>query len=553
VKRSLDTTLPGFGRALQTEDAESVDARMVAFMRCLLAYSALTIIYFDPTEPARLAELTYALLSAYAIYGTILAGSIWLRRPLIGSRARPWADVLCCALLIGLTDGTNSIFFHFFFFAILVASFSHGFREGLLVTVASALLFIVVGLAADALPSHAAVSLDRALIRPTYLLLLGYMIAYWGGHELALRRRLRLLRKLARVANPRLGVDHAFTEGLRRLVEFFNAELGLLVRPGGAGAPHLLYRVQARAPERQAGPESVTESFAHMLLEIPAANAISWAERRRIEPPELDARCRRMAEFFGTPCFMTVPCRERDGPPGRLYIAARRPFTAGEADFLGHAVEQMSAAVDNVVLLDKLMANAAQLERARIARDIHDTTVQPYIGLRLGLQALQRRLPEGSPFAPSVRELVDMTSAAVEDVRGYIRGLRETQPAVRGEALMDGLHTHLGRYRNFYAIDVELRGEPKLTLSDKVAGEVYQIVCEALSNVYRHTRARSAYVALRRDADSLQVEIGNGREPGAAAPFTPRSILERARSLGGDVDIRLNAQDHDVVAVRIPL
>src|SRR4051812_39177373 len=220
--KSLDTTLPGFGQPGPIRDEQAVDARMVALMRWLLAVSALVVIYVAPTEPARLIELTYASLGAYAIYATALAFTIWRGKPLVTSRASHWVDITCYAWLIGLTEGTSSIFFQFFFFAVLVASFSYGFREGLRVTIASAVLFTAVGL--SAIPPASGFELDRTLIRTVGLLLLGYMIAYWGGHEVGLHRRLRLLRKISRVPNPRLGVDHAVIESLRRLVEFFNAD-----------------------------------------------------------------------------------------------------------------------------------------------------------------------------------------------------------------------------------------------------------------------------------------------------------------------------------------
>ncbi|HEY5896181.1 MAG TPA: histidine kinase [Burkholderiales bacterium] len=548
---SLESTSPGFGRPGPVQDEESVDARMVAFMRCLLAASALVVIYIDPSEPARLVELTYACLSAYLVYAIALATLIWWGKPLLSPRASHWVDVLCYAGLIGLTEGTSSIFFQFFFFAILVASFSYGFKEGQRVTAASAVLFIVVGLAAT--PPASGFELDRTLIRPVMLFLLGYMIAYWGGHELALRRRLRLLRKVSRVANPRLGIDHALVESLRRLVEFYNADLGFLVRAPSTGAPYLLYRIQARSPQQQAGPETLSESTARLLMEMPPRATLAYGPRKRPEDADLAAQCARVANLLGTPHFITAPYREHEGLHGRIYIAGKRSFSYGEADFLAQAAEQTGAAIDNLALLDKLMANAAQLERMRIARDLHDTTIQPYIGLRLGLQALQRKVPPDSSLAGPVTELLGMTSAAVEDLRGYVRKLRDTHPHLGTAQLIDTLHDQIARYRSFYAIDVELRAEPHLSLSDQIADEAYQIVCEALSNIYRHTRARKAYVELKRDGESLRIEVGNGRQPGASARFTPRSITERAKALGGAVDVRLDAGGLDVVVVQIPL
>jgi hypothetical protein len=116
-----------------------------------------------------------------------------------------WIDVGCFLVLVALSSGTNSIFFFFFFFAILVASFRWGFKAGLRVTVISALSFMLIGYATA--PAESTFELNRFLLRPIYLLVLGYMIAYWGGNEIKLKRRLNLLKEINLLANPRFGVS----------------------------------------------------------------------------------------------------------------------------------------------------------------------------------------------------------------------------------------------------------------------------------------------------------------------------------------------------------
>src|SRR5919108_4262471 len=106
---------------LPTALAESVDTGMVAIMRCLLAVVGLVVIYLDPGRTPWV-ELTYASLLVYAAYSSV-ACAVSLRHPL-ALRVQPWIDVVFYAYLIALTEGTSSIFFHFFFFAIIAASFS---------------------------------------------------------------------------------------------------------------------------------------------------------------------------------------------------------------------------------------------------------------------------------------------------------------------------------------------------------------------------------------------------------------------------------------------
>ena len=174
-------------------DTETVDSRIIALMRLILAVSALLIVIIAPSEPDRLAGPTYAALSLYAVYSAVLYALAVMRPQALGrlDRWAHWIDVAWYVVLIALSQGTSSIFFFGFFFAIQVASFRWGFASGLTVALVSALLFTVVGYLTR--PVGEDFELNRFLIRPVYLLGIGYMMAYWGGFETAYKRRLALL------------------------------------------------------------------------------------------------------------------------------------------------------------------------------------------------------------------------------------------------------------------------------------------------------------------------------------------------------------------------
>ena len=207
------------GVSAQSFPIGSMDARVVALMRCVLALSAMVIIALDPTDPGRLVYLTYATILVYLLWSAASVRGAGRRAPqLLPPRHEHGVDVGFSAFLAGLTLGAGSVYFFVFLFAILVASFTRGFWEGLRVTVASTLLFQI---AVYAFPASALVNdLDRILVRPFYLLALGFMIAYWGGHETLHRRRLRLLQEINNQWNPRFGHDHAVGTNLERTLEF---------------------------------------------------------------------------------------------------------------------------------------------------------------------------------------------------------------------------------------------------------------------------------------------------------------------------------------------
>src|SRR5205814_1721557 len=120
---------------------------MIAAMRLVLASAGLLIIYIDPAEPDRYVAVTYTALVLYVIYSATLY-TLALRRSLRLQSVRNlthWIDVGWYTLLVALSNGTNSIFFFGFYFAILVASFRWGFASGLRVTLVSTALFALVG------------------------------------------------------------------------------------------------------------------------------------------------------------------------------------------------------------------------------------------------------------------------------------------------------------------------------------------------------------------------------------------------------------------------
>ena len=166
-----------------------------------------------------------------------------------------WLDVAWYLLLIALSSGTSSIFFLFFFFAILVASFRYGFAQGLGVTVLSASLFTGIGyLTAPAAPTF---ELNRFLLRPIYLLVLGYMIAYWGGREMTFKRRLAFLKEVNRLSNPRFGVDQTICSIMERLRDFYKADACILLLSSASSADYFMRRAEYGHPEKALRAERV--------------------------------------------------------------------------------------------------------------------------------------------------------------------------------------------------------------------------------------------------------------------------------------------------------
>lgn len=547
----------------------SVDERMICLMRLLLAVSALVIVYLDPAEPDRLVHVTYTALVLYTLYSAALY-ALTVRRD---TRQRlgwvPWLDVLCYLVLVSLSSGTNSIFFFFFFFSILEASFRRGLKSGLRVTFVSAALFMLVGyLSAPAAPAF---QLNRFLLRPVYLVVLGYMMAYWGGAEIQLKRRLALLKEVNTLSNPRFGIAHTATSMMKRVRAFYDADACLLVLGGGRddGEFHLL-RVDRSDDGGEASAENIPAELARQFFTLPEEVAVvynlkTWpwqprdacyyaydlAREERTERGQDESEA--LAVMLDAQAFVSLPLHHYGVASGRLFLTGRRgAFEPSDVDFLRQVIEHVMPVLSNMRLLDQLATRAAEQERMRIARDLHDSVIQPYIGLQYKLAAIRQKLAAGSgDVRPDIEHLFGVTVSEITGLRQYVRGLKG------GREERDGLAAALRRYteqfQENYGIDVQLSFGADLRVTDRLAAELIQMVHEGLRNAWKHTEATHCAVTLKTVDHSLLLCIENdgAREP--PAPFTPRSITERAEALGGLARVEHKDDGRTSVQVKIPL
>jgi len=549
---------------------ETVDARMLVLIRCVLAYSAFAIIWVDPSEPTRLVEVTYASLAAYCLYATLLALVSYRQEWPPPERAFHWADIFFYAYLVALTEGTSSIFFQFFFFAILVASFCWGFREGILVTLVSLVLFLGVGLFAA--PSGAQFELSRTLARAVYLFVFGYLLAYWGGFERRLKQRLRLLQEINNLWNPRFGVDHVIGSNLDRLLAYYSASSCVLVlRRPGTPTQYLMYTASRTKSGEASTPREITGSAAAALMRLPENIGAfyhdpesSWRHRYYgWHAHEIDSRtrdkgyletCAALANLLDAPAFITVPYAQRDGTTGRLFVTTDHgAFIQSDIDFLAQVAAAMATVVESMFLMEELISRAAEHERLAVSRDLHDTTIQPYIGLKLALDALQREAGEG-PIAGRIVELVEMAGATIRDLRDYAENLKEKTP-MPGEFLVAAVKKQTERLGRFYGIDVEVKSDISSQLKGRIAAEAFQIISEGLSNVLRHSSARRAFVSILCENSSLLLKIGNEEKNYGEREknFMPRSIHQRTKALGGSTFVERSPDGYTVVHVTIPM
>jgi two-component system sensor histidine kinase UhpB len=203
--------------------------------------------------------------------------------------------------------------------------------------------------------------------------------------------------------------------------------------------------------------------------------------------------------------------------------------------------------------------NAAEEERKRIARELHDETAQLLAALLIRIRVVKNASGDAAVAGP-LEDMRREIGHALDGVRRFARGLRP--PALDELGLIPAIESHVRSIREITDIDLSL--DPDGTSGDELPPEaslaVYRIVQEALSNVVRHSGATRAAVRVVREPDRLVVTVqddGHGfnvpevRATGAGLGLF--GMNERAAYLGGRVDVQSAPGTGTRVRAEIPL
>ena len=192
-------------------------------------------------------------------------------------------------------------------------------------------------------------------------------------------------------------------------------------------------------------------------------------------------------------------------------------FDIGDAAFLQQVASQALPLIENISLVERMASDASEEERNRIARSVHDRVIQPYYGLQIGLKALQSVLTNGhaengasSERTPKpaalLEELMAMTEDGIDELRQYVSGLKQSRSG--DTRLADSIRRFASKFEHATGIHVKVTDNTEgFVGNDRLTSEIFQMAAEALSNVHRHTQARSARVALNLDGNVIQLRI----------------------------------------------
>ncbi|HVZ21696.1 MAG TPA: sensor histidine kinase [Vicinamibacterales bacterium] len=544
---------------------------VLAVGRAFLAITGFVAIYSDPSDPERLTQVAYGILAAYAFYSAIV---LWVIRraaqirPIHG-RVFHGLDILFVAALTFVSEGPVSPFFLFYLFVVLSAAYRWGFRETVGTALLTALVFGLESLVAVLGPWRRTLlgaggfELNRAIIRVGYLAITGFLMGYLAEEEKRFRSEMAAVADAMRQPRVELGLGGSVEALGQLLLRLFGASaLTVVVREYESGDT-TAWRIERAAHGR-------TITHRHDLAPGDPTDWLFPAPARTWHAAQIgaDRVCRARAvqpdAWLLRPVTITLPPGLLGGREsvtatdvglegqwrGRVFLHGMQSNALEHRlRFFDSLMAQVAPALTNMVLLRRLRSQASAAERARVARELHDSTIQALIGIEMKIAAIARTADGGDPHVAA--ELANVQ----ELLRSEILGVRELMQALRpveldgSHELPDVLANVVERFRHDSGVSARFSSNvAAIDLPPVTSIEIVRIVQEALVNVRKHSRARNVLVRLTRTADEYTLTIeddGRGfefegtysQEQLDRARIGPAIIKERARLIGGRVSI----------------
>jgi signal transduction histidine kinase len=329
-----------------------------------------------------------------------------------------------------------------------------------------------------------------------------------------------------------------------------------------------------------------TSLFVYDHLEEAFDLAAEWWDRGRIrvppiEPPRTTSFCGGCASARLAVADRPFPLRCADSPGEArigsryclplvrsdtpiaflyLYFPAGTLLSIEELNLLGGMAPAMAVAIHDSrpQRAEVIQVRATEIERKRIARDLHDTLGQSLAYLHLKLDQLtgDDALGEIGAIRKDLERMRDVSNEAYQKVRATLDDLREDTAPDLTAALIQRLR--IAEARAGFNTEVVTEGQPRPLLYS-VQRHVLYIFREALANVEKHAHAEWVRLSLNWTDDSLAiclVDGGQGFDRNSLQPnghYGVTIMKERAKELGGQLEIVSSLGSGTEVQFTLPL
>jgi signal transduction histidine kinase len=367
-------------------------------------------------------------------------------------------------------------------------------------------------------------------------------------------RQLESLNEVSEALGGESDLDQVFELAAARLRELLDARVVMIQRPIPGSASLVVEAASGDGAERLRG----------LKLDAHRSKSGRTLERRRseridslLDDPEVDQSAPRLVEASAA---LYVPLIVRDKAVGVIVAYDKSGVSPRFADADMRIAQAFANRAAVAIELSERVGRRAvrsllegqELERRRLARELHDETGQALASILLGLKTLEREVGE-APLA-LIRDLV---ASALGDVRRLTVELRP--PALDDFGLSAALErlTAVVAERSGLVLDLNV-GIPAGTLPPEYETAIYRIVQEALTNVVKHASATSISIVVAASQGMVRTVIeddGAGFSLGAVreGALGLTGMRERALLLGGRFEVESSPGAGTTLVAEIPL
>ncbi|HYM60979.1 MAG TPA: histidine kinase [Thermoanaerobaculia bacterium] len=525
--------------------------RLIAINRLILAIFSLAAVWLDLPVAGRDVALAMALVELYTLYALLVALFVWRKSATPALRlASHVFDLTLVSLFVLLTHAAASPFFAWFVFSLFCATLRFGPKGTAWTAGIILLVYLAIGF-------HEGIDAREAgvfLIRMTYLTTAALFLIYLGAWQ---RRTHGELSQLAAWPQTRASDSGTLVrEALLMAARLLRVPRVLLVWEGQdepwlqvAWIEESRFHAAREAPDRYGAivhPDLDGKSFlTRDAAAIPAAVVFLSDERTR--PWRGEPLTAALRERFAIRSVVSSKVAG-ETVQGRLFFLDRAGVHHDDL-VLGEIVARLVAArLDQLDLADRMRDAAVTDERIRLARDLHDGLLQSLAGAALQLETIHILLERDPAAARArLRTVQEIIAADQSELRTFITQLRPRPAEAAEGVLAKRLGALAERFERQWGLAVEIAINPRSSrFADSLAGEIYSIVNEGLSNAAKHAKASRVRASIAADSEEVVITIeDNGRGFPFFGTFDlaeldeqkrgPVTLKERIASLSGSL------------------
>jgi signal transduction histidine kinase len=570
--------------------------RWLATARVFLAVSTLVAIRLDPSELGH-SWAAYGLFIFYLANGILIL--MLLRRRQQSTPAFRFfvhvGDLVWPALISLFAPAPRTPFFLFFFFVLAAAAYRWGIWETLSTDAAAVALLWIENLTVVHLWSLPGGSQawsrftglrvnapdfepERLFMLSVYLLVMGLLLGYLAEQQKHLRAEKALINRILSRVRVEAGLNGTMQQIFHEIISMYNASCLLIASQESHSHRIFLGEVNV-SPDGVASELRWLDSWpgdAEDYLEgFPGEACYTSAADKRLSVLAMDrdgnvlnspdaaviARFRELHPFHS---LVTLAFLFGEEWKGHVFLF--NPTWRGEGQeelrFLLSVVRQVGPAIYNVYLLHRLRRRAGAVERARVARELHDGAVQSLIAVEMQVDVVRRQAENGKPISGELGRIQGLLREEVLKLRELMQQLKSID--VDAQRLLGVLHDTVERFQRETGISARFVTDVEdLDMPQSVCRELLRIVQEGLVNVRKHSGARHALVRLAATNGGWNLTV---EDDGKGFPFAgrmtqvqmeemgrgPMIIKERVRLIAGELTVESNPGQGTRLEVTVP-